>query len=224
MYSTTIFRSFRLVRIIQYRYVPKWQRVTKRTRARGRKRDPNIDERVLAVAGRRLAGSGYDALSIAAVAHEAGTTRQAVYRRWPTKASLAAAALQRAVEEPATVDESPHPYRDLVAELANFQQGVSLPGRMSLVGTMLQDGIESAVRARYQERVIEPRRRRLRAILERAREQGLIDEDADLEIAVTLGTGSWYARALAGSRPPRRWPERTAALVWRAVGGRLEVN
>jgi AcrR family transcriptional regulator len=212
------------VKIIQYRYVPKWQRVTKRTRARGRKRDSRIDKRVLEVAGRQLATSGYDALSIAAVAHDAGTTRQAVYRRWPTKASLAAAALQRAVEEPATPDDSSHPYRDLVAELANFQQGVSRPGRMSLVGTMLQDGIDPAVRARYQERVIAPRRRRLRAILERAREQGLIDEDADLEIAVTLGTGSWYARALAGSRPPRRWPERTAALVWRAVGGSLEVN
>ena len=198
--------------------------MTQRARARGRKRDPDIDKRVLEVAGRQLATSGYGALSIAAVAHDAGTTRQAVYRRWPTKASLAAAALQRAVEEPAIAGDSPHPYRDLVAELVNFQQGVSLPGRMSLVGTMLQDGIEPALRARYQERVIAPRRRRLRAILERAREQGLIDGDADLEIAVTLGTGSWYARALAGSRPPRRWPERTAALVWRAVGGSLESN
>jgi AcrR family transcriptional regulator len=197
--------------------------MTKRPRTRGRKRDPGIDNRVLEVAGRQLAASGYEAMSIAAVAHDAGTTRQAVYRRWPTKASLAAAALQRAIEEPATADDSPHPYLDLVAELANFQHGVSQPGRMSLVGTMLQDGIDPTVRVRYQQRVIAPRRRRLRTILERAREQGLIDENADLEIAVTLGTGSWYARALAGSRPPRRWPERTAALVWRAVGGSMEV-
>jgi AcrR family transcriptional regulator len=188
---------------------------------RGRKRDPGIDRRVLAVAGRQLAASGYEAMSVAAVAHEAGTTRQAVYRRWPTKASLATAALQQAADEAATADQSDDPYRDLVAELANFQWGVSLPGRMSLVGTMLQDGVEPAVRARYQERVIAPRRRRLRAILERARKQGLIDEDADLEIAVTLATGSWYARALAGQPPPPHWPERTAALVWRAVGGQV---
>jgi AcrR family transcriptional regulator len=198
--------------------------VTSRQRARGRKRDPGIDERVLSVAGRQLAASGYDAMSIAAVAHDAGTTRQAVYRRWPTKASLAAAALERAVDEPAAADDPVHPYRELVAELVDFQHGVSRPGRLSLVGTMLQDGIDPTVRARYQERVIAPRRRRLRAILERAREQGLIDDDADFEIAVTLGTGSWYARALAGLRPPRRWPERTAALVWRAVGGVVEAG
>jgi AcrR family transcriptional regulator len=194
------------------------------TETRGRKRDRSIDERVLTVAGQQLAASGYEAMSIAAIAHGAGTTRQAVYRRWPTKASLAAAALQRAADEAAGAADSDDPYRDLIAELTNFQDGVSLPGRMSLVGTMLQHGIDPGVRARYQERVIAPRRQRLRAILERARAQGLIDEDADLDIAVTLGTGSWYARALAGSPPPRRWPERTAALVWRAVGGEIHAQ
>jgi AcrR family transcriptional regulator len=193
---------------------------TEPSRRRGRRRDPQIDVRVLAVASRHLAAAGYEALSVAAVAEEAGTTRQAVYRRWPSKATLASAALQHATDDAAT-EPSTDPYADLVAELTNFQHGVSRPGRLSLVGTMLQDNTDPVLRARYRERVVGPRRRRLRAILGRAREQGLIDTDADLEVAVTLCTGSWYARALAGSPCPPRWPERTAALVWRAVGGTL---
>jgi tetracycline repressor-like protein len=64
-----------------------------------------------------------------------------------------------------------------------------------------------------------PRRRRLRLILERAQRLGMIDADADFEVAVTLCTGSWYAGAVAGDAPPPNWPQRTAALVWRAVGG-----
>src|SRR6187431_1533226 len=52
---------------------------------RGRKRDASIDARVLKVAGRHLAAFGFEGLSLAAVADEAGTTRQALYRRWPTK-------------------------------------------------------------------------------------------------------------------------------------------
>jgi hypothetical protein len=84
---------------------------------------------------------------------------------------------------------------------------------------MLQDGTAPEARKRYQAQVIAPRRQRIRAILERAQRLGLIDADADLEVAVTLGTGSWYARALAGDDPPPGWPARTAALVWRAVGG-----
>jgi AcrR family transcriptional regulator len=172
----------------------------------------------LAAASRHLAASGYEAMSVAAVAQEAGTTRQAVYRRWPTKASLAAAALQQTADDGEGI-RSDNPYADLVAELSDFQRGVSRPGRLSLVGTMLQDSTEPDLRARYRKRVIAPRRRRLRAILERARRQGLIDADADLEVALTLCTGSWYARALAGSPPPPHWSQRTAALVWRAVGG-----
>jgi AcrR family transcriptional regulator len=192
--------------------------LTGRRPRRGRTRDERIDARVLAVASRHLAASGYEAMSVAAVAQEARTTRQAVYRRWPTKASLAAAALQQVADDAEGI-RSENPYADLVAELTDFQRGVSRPGRLSLVGTMLQESTEADLRARYRERVVAPRRHRLRAILERARRHGLIDADADLEVAVTLCTGSWYARALAGSRPPPRWSQRTAALVWRAVGG-----
>lgn len=221
MYSTTIDRSFRLSAgsINTIHICTEMRDESNRpSHRRGRRRDPQIDARVLAIASRQLAAGGYEALSVAAVAEEARTTRQAVYRRWPSKATLASAALHHATDDAAT-EPSPDPYVDLVAELSNFEHGISRPGRLSLVGTMLQESTDPALRARYRERVVGPRRRRLRAILGRAREQGLIDPDADLEVAVTLCTGAWYARALAGSPPIRRWPKRTAALVWRSVGG-----
>jgi AcrR family transcriptional regulator len=184
----------------------------------GRARDPNIDVRVLAVANRHLSSHGYEAMSLAAVAHEARTTRQALYRRWPTKASLAAAALTAAVDD-TIIAMSESPLADPTAELANFQRGVSRPGRLSLVGTMLQDSTALEALTRYRSHVIAARRGRIRAILEQAQHLGLIDPDADLDVAVTMCTGSWYAQALAGISAPPNWPARTAALVWRALGG-----
>jgi AcrR family transcriptional regulator len=186
---------------------------------RGRTRDPAIDARILAVAQQHLSIVGYEAMSLAAIADEAHTTRQALYRRWPSKASLASAAL-KATEDAGPEVSSAEPLSDLAAELADFQRGVSRPGRLSLVGTMLQESTDPSLRARYQARVIAPRRQRIRTILERAQQLGLVDADADLDIAVTLPTGSWYARALAGQRWPDNWAERTAQLVWRAVGGK----
>ncbi|MGD0473791.1 MAG: TetR/AcrR family transcriptional regulator [Candidatus Velthaea sp.] len=184
-------------------------------------RDPDIDARVLTVANHHLSTLGYEAMSLAAVAAEAGTTRQALYRRWPDKASLAAAALPPAIDHrPAAPTKSP--LTDLINELADFARGVSRPGRMSLVGTMLQDSTAADLLADYRARVVAPRRARISAILERARAFALIDDDADLEVAVTLGTGSWYARALTGAKPPHNWAERTATLIWRAVGGDLK--
>lgn len=189
------------------------------TRRTGRARDASIDDRILAVARRHLSVYGYERMSLAAVAQEAGTTRPALYRRWPGKAELAAAAVaSMGEEEQASTPEDP--YAALVAELADFERGVSRPGRLSLAGSMLQDTTQPEVLARYRARVVAPRRRRILGILQTARESGLIDADADLEVAVTMCTGSWYGRALAESTPPPRWPERTAALVWRALGGR----
>jgi AcrR family transcriptional regulator len=189
----------------------------------GRIRDQAIDARVLAVAGRHLALRGYDALSLAAVAEEADTSRQALYRRWPDKASLAAAVVA-SVADGTKAAASNDPFAALVAELTDFQRGVSRAGRLSLVGTMLQDGTDADVLAGYRTRVVAPRRHRLRAILEAAQQTGLVDADADLEVAVTMCTGSWYGRALAGTPPPPRWPQRTAALVWRSLGGRVPAS
>lgn len=184
----------------------------------GRPLDRSIDDRVLAVAVSHLARHGYDAMSLVAVAEEAGTTRQALYRRWPSKADLATAAIEalaRAQARPPTDD----PYADLVHELDGFRRGVSRPDGLSMVGTMLNSGTDPDLVRLYRQRVVAPRRAALQAILERARTAGLLDPDADIELAVTMLTGSWYARALAGQAPPRQWAARTAALVWRGLGG-----
>jgi AcrR family transcriptional regulator len=191
----------------------------------GRARDASIDERVLEVAGQHLADYGFEGMSVAAVARAAGTTRQALYRRWPSKIELAGAVVgqlgDRHLDLPPGQEAAPFvdPFGDLVAELADFAAGVSGPGRLKLVGTMLQDTTDRSVQERYRAHVVAPRRRRIRSILEQAVALELIDHDADLEVAVTLGTGSWYARALAGDPVPHDWAARTAALVWRAVGG-----
>ncbi|MDJ0395711.1 TetR/AcrR family transcriptional regulator [Rhodococcus sp. G-MC3] len=187
----------------------------------GRARDTTIDDRVLAVAARYLAESGYDAMSVHRVAADAGTTRQSIYRRWPSKAALAEAAVNTVTEVTPAELHNEEPFDALVRELITFESGVSRPGRMALVGTMLQEGTAADVRDRYRANVVAPRRQRIRAIFERAQRAGCIPLDADLEIVVPMVTGSFYGRALAGDPIPRHWPQRTAALVWRAAGGTL---
>lgn len=189
--------------------------------SQGRARDTGIDARILAAAKRQLSALGYEGMSLAAVAEEAGTTRQALYRRWANKAALAGdavAAMDDTAADPLQAQEQ-DPFQALVTELTDFQRGISRPGRLSLVGTMLQETTEPEVLHAYRKRIIQPRRRRIAVILESARTRGLIDADADLTIAVTLCTGGWYGRALAGDPPPDHWPQRTAALVWRSLGG-----
>ena len=183
-----------------------------------RPRDTAIDAAVLDATLRALTREGYAGLSLTAVAADAGTTRPALYRRWPGKEAL----VVDAVAHLAAVDPPPRtgePYADLVAELEHFRHCICDAGALPLAGLMLGDSVDAEVRRRYQELVVAPRRARLRELLGVAHEQGLLDRDADLAMAGTLLTGSWYALALAEVEPPPDWAERVARLVWRACGG-----
>ncbi|BBX64485.1 TetR family transcriptional regulator [Mycobacterium saskatchewanense] len=54
----------------------------------GRPRDPRIEGAVLRATVELLGESGYSGLSVAAIAERAGTSKPAIYRRWPSKAHL----------------------------------------------------------------------------------------------------------------------------------------
>jgi AcrR family transcriptional regulator len=54
----------------------------------GRPRDPRIDAAVLRATVELLAATGYQGLLVSAIAERAGTSKPAIYRRWPSKAHL----------------------------------------------------------------------------------------------------------------------------------------
>lgn len=184
----------------------------------GRPRDEAIDDAVLNAALNALARDGLAGLSVARVAAEAGTTRPAIYRRWPTKIDLAVAAVARLadVNAPAITGDV---FADLVAELEHFRQCITEAGSLSLAGAMLSGAVPDEIRQTYLRRIVAPRRSRIRALLSSAVDQGLLPKDADLAQASASLTGSWYAYHLAGQSPPRDWPFRAARLAWRGCGG-----
>ena len=56
--------------------------------ASGRPRNPRIDTAVLRAAAELVMEVGYADLTVAAIAERAGTSKPAIYRRWPSKAHL----------------------------------------------------------------------------------------------------------------------------------------
>jgi AcrR family transcriptional regulator len=184
----------------------------------GRPRDSSIDEAVLSAALHQLATVGYEAMSLVAVAEQAGTTRQALYRRWENKADLATAAIasmSNADQRPDTDDC----YHDLVVELRAFRLGVGRENGVSLVGTMLQASVDRDLARLFRQRLVMPRRARLTHILGRARAGGAVAADADLDYAAAAATGLLYALALSSTPVGPDWEQRAAALIWRACGG-----
>lgn len=74
-----------------------------------RPRDEARDAALLDATLRGLATTGYHALSVDAIVRDAGSSKPTVYRRWPTKAALVAAAIEHGLARanpapPATAD------------------------------------------------------------------------------------------------------------------------
>jgi AcrR family transcriptional regulator len=184
---------------------------------RGRRRDDTIDARVLGITNRHLAERGFAALSISAIADEACTTRQALYRRWPTKERLVADAIRIAGGSDA-VCVSDDPRADLEHELAAWVQDDTTAG-LAMAGAMLERETPEDARDCYREHVLAAPQQRMTDILVHAQALKRIDVDADVAGAVGVAIGAAYVAHLSGSIAPD-WPARTAALVWRALGGK----
>src|ERR1044072_4099257 len=86
---------------------------------RGRPLSPELDERILEAALAMLADIGYAQLRLDALAARAGVAKTTILRRWPSKAAVAAAAVQRLALQTAEVPDSGDLREDLQALLSN---------------------------------------------------------------------------------------------------------
>ena len=196
--------------------------MAKQRRSPGRPRDEALDDRILVTTRQVLSESGYEGLTVAAVADRAGTSRPAIYRRWPDKESLAIAAIASFGLATAPTPTGSH-FDDLVAELTSFRDGIRAVGGLSLVAAVLSDGTDAAVKQVYRREVVEPRRARIRSILQAGVDDGSISATKDaLDLAAAACTGSWYGLALADIAPKKDWPLRCASMVWRGLGGAVD--
>src|SRR5258708_25317770 len=83
-------------------------------RGRGRPRRAEADAEILDAALAMLRAGGYRELSLDEVARRAGTAKSSIYRRWASKAALAAEIVRR---------EVPAPEGDLVAAFEALMTG-----------------------------------------------------------------------------------------------------
>ena len=119
----------------------------------GRPRDPRIDEAVLRATVELLGTTGYAELSVDAIARRAGTSKPAIYRRWPSKAHLVHEAVFPVGDATALPDtgslatDGREMVRRTVAVLTTPAARAALPG---LVGEMAADlSLHAALLGRF---------------------------------------------------------------------------
>lgn len=167
-----------------------------------------------------LAAGGVAAVTPAAVAGVLGLSGEEVESRWGGRAALVSSAVASLLPSARPVGTGAL-FEELESELLAFRRSMAHRGALAVAAVALDDASDPELARLYRDQVLRPQRSRLRRILELAKRQGLLDaDDNDLDTAVASCTGSWYALAVAGVRPPRDWGAQVARLTWRSLGGR----
>jgi len=149
------------------------------------------------------------------VARAAGTTVPSLRRRYCDKATLAAAVVDSMRIARLTDGDRP-PREQTLAILENFRRNLARTHSMALLGTLLvEEGRNPELLGRFRARLVKPRRAMLKEALESGVRAGELAADMDIDAAVSMLIGSFYALYLSRGRVPKDWPERVLASVWR---------
>ncbi|WP_325054729.1 TetR/AcrR family transcriptional regulator [Kribbella sp.] len=163
----------------------------------GRPRDPQIDTSVLNATLAVLDRSGYGGLTLEEVARQAGTTKPAIYRRWPGRQRLVLAALSRRLGA-AQAPDTGCTLCDLEECLKVF---VAAFRRMppNVLGPLFADcANDPELQVAFMTTLFDPPRAAVRETLDRAYERGDLRSDVDRELIVDLIGSLVHYRALFG--------------------------
>ena len=166
----------------------------------GRPRNPEIDSAVLRATLVVLDEVGYGRLTLEDVARRAGTTKPAIYRRWPNRQRLVLAALgprlggAKAPDTGCTLCDLDECLKVFVAAFRRMSPDV--------LGSLLADCAGDAeLRAAFMTTLFEPPRAAVRDTLERAYARGDLRDEVDLDLILDLIGSLVHYRALFGHAP-----------------------
>lgn len=184
-------------------------------RPRGRPRSAAA-ERAILDATLRLIGRhrSVGAVSVEAVAQEAGVGKATIYRRWPNKEALVIAAVE-AAEQPIPELDGVNVRDDLIRLLTVMRQNLMDRRAEGLVSLVLGEvGRHPELYRRYHEVVIERRREAMRVVLRRGVATGELRADVPIELMKDLFTGPLLIRKMVDDLDvPAELPEQIVDTV-----------
>ena len=186
--------------------------------SRGRPRDTDVDRRILAATFRQLVDVGYGALSIEAVAAEAGVAKTTIYRRHPTKAELVVAALN--VEVPFNPPSADLGAREALDRFVHVAIAILIDsGAIRSLGSLLvEEAREPGLLDAFRARLIGPRRQLVEGMLKRGIERGEIRPDIDPLIVTEMIAGAIFGHhAILGLVGTDDWIDSLVDHVWAAI-------
>ncbi len=183
--------------------------------------DPRVDVAITDATLALLNERGFAAMTMDEVARRAKVGKPTIYRRFPSKAALVAAVIERQLPELAVPELG-----DTRAELwTAVETGMPRDGLayVRLTGGLIaeQERHPELIET-FRSSVTRPRRVIVRSLIERGQARGDIRDDVDPEGAVDSLVGPFLARVFAGKDTAEDWQKRNFETWWRSIRASAE--
>lgn len=168
---------------------------------RGRRRGAALEEAILRAAADELAESGYAGLTMDRVARRAGTNKNAIYRRWPSRAALGIAAYRTLVAANMRVPDTGDLRRDVLELLRSANCQLSTPNGDILRGLLASMHDEPELLTELQDHMADGGRAPWLTVLGRAVARGEVSPEAlhprVATVAIVLLRNEYVTRGVA---------------------------
>ncbi|WP_432522838.1 TetR/AcrR family transcriptional regulator [Kineococcus sp. SYSU DK006] len=192
----------------------------------GRPRDPAIEEAIIESTRMLLATKGYSSMTIGDIVADAGVTRPTLYRRWSNKYELVVEALQHGLRKqreayPRLDLDDLAPREAVVEAVRRLDPRFHNPRAMTLHGNFMAEAErEPGLHAQMREQGNQPRCQELAEVLVELQRRGVVHEDVDVDMIVSLCFGSYFADFNRyGREVPADFAERVVATLWPVIAG-----
>ncbi|MGH3397892.1 MAG: TetR/AcrR family transcriptional regulator [Streptosporangiaceae bacterium] len=149
-----------------------------------------------------LAESGYDQLTIDAVAERARCSKATIYRRWPGKAGLVITAVRRHAGRPATAAPDTGSLRsDLLTALQEMRSSLSGQDAALILGLLIAMHRDPELADAVREQVLEAKREVFGAVIARAAARGDVPATTDGGLLAEVGSAVLFSRLLVTGEP-----------------------
>ncbi len=167
----------------------------------GRPRSEAARQAILRAAGDLLARDGFQAVTMEAIAGEAGVGKATLYRWWPCKAAVLMDAFLAANGPCAPFPDTGCLREDLHRQMGGLAQALGGPFGTILAGILAEAQADPDAADAFRQCYLAPRRAEARRALARGQARGEIRADADLDTATDALYGPLLFRLLAGHAP-----------------------
>jgi AcrR family transcriptional regulator len=166
----------------------------------GRPRRPGVEQAVFEATLRLLAIHDYGDISVETLAERAGVSRTTIYRRWPSKAAVVAAAVSGLYLDRVNVPDTGSLSQDLVALLTETYR-VMADGDGRVLEKLVRQSGQNPELTELVRSILYARRRMYATILNRAIARGEMPPEADQELLLDLLLGPLWFRLLVSGTP-----------------------